>query len=259
MDVNVLLITQARTGSSRLPGKVLEKVQGKELLLIQLERMTKSTKTDMILVATTTEATDGNLAQKVRKWGYNYFRGSEDDVLDRFYQAAKSIENVPKWIVRVTSDCPLLDPTIVDDLVTNAEKYDVDYATNNFLDQYPDGQGVEVFKFSALEKAWKEASLKSEREHVTPYIKNNSTLRGENLFSAKNFHGTQDFSHVRMTVDEPEDLVVIEKLISELGIDSSWEEYTEYYLKNDFLKINGDILRNEGYFKSLKNDKNESR
>lgn len=257
MKGNVLLITQARTGSSRLPGKVLEKVQGKELLLIQLERMARSTKTDAILVATTTETGDSKLANLVGEWGYKFYRGSEIDVLDRYYQAAKNFNTIPEWVVRVTSDCPLLDPNLVDDIITKAQKHDVDYATNNYLDQYPDGQGVEVFKFSALEKAWLEATLQSDREHVTPFIKNNSNFKGGKLFKAKNFPGNENFSHVRMTVDEPKDLVVIEKIISELGTDGSWVDYTEYYLKNNLLKINGDILRNEGYFKSLKNDKNE--
>ena len=122
------------------------------------------------------------------------------------------------------------------------------------LEHYPDGQDVEVFKFSALKKAWENAKLKSELEHVTPYIRNNSDFNGGNLFTAINYPCNSDFSEIRMTVDEIRDLDLIKVLIKDLGTDKTWLEYTNHIIKNDLNKINNSIIRNEGLLKSLKND-----
>lgn len=254
MEIKTILITQARKGSTRLPGKILKKVQGKELLRIQLERLKKCKAIDKIIVATTTEAKDEEVVNLVNNWGFDSFRGSENNVLDRYYQAILDLKYKPNWVVRVTSDNPLIDPELVDLVVQFAQRNNVDYVSNGFEDQYPDGQDVEVFKFEALEKAWKEAKLDSEREHVTPYIRNNSDLLGGALFSAKNYPCDKDYSNIRMTVDEEVDFKVIEKLIANLGIDKSWREYTQYMIDNKLSEINSKIIRNEGYQKSLKND-----
>ena len=221
MELNTILITQARKGSSRLPGKVLKKVEGKELLRIHLERLNRSKLVDQIIVATTTETKDEEIAHLVESWGFAYYRGSENDVLDRFYQTILQFKILPLWVVRVTSDCPLIDPDLVDEVVAFAHSNNVDYVSNSIIEQFPDGQDVEVFKFSALEKAWKEAVLKSDREHVTSFIRNNSDLKGGKVFIAKNFQCQTDYSKIRMTVDEEADFILIEKLIKGLGFNKS--------------------------------------
>lgn len=253
-SVKTLLITQARTGSTRLPGKVLLKVGGKELLNIHLERLSKCEKVDHIIVATTKEFEDNVIADLCADWGMEVFRGDVEDVLDRFYKAAKGLE--PEWVVRVTSDCPLVDPYLIDALIALAQVNDVDYCSNGIIENFPDGQDIEVFKFSALTVAWREAKLKSDREHVTPFIRKNASCSGGELFTAVNFPCVYDYSAVRMTVDEPKDFELIERLISELGVNESWLDYTDHIIKNKLSDINSHILRNEGFLRSLKKDKN---
>lgn len=252
MAINTILITQARTGSSRLPGKVLKEIGGQSLLQIHLERLKKCTKVSEIIVATTNNLADSIIFDKAIEWGFSASRGSESDVLDRFYQAVK--DKNADWIVRVTSDCPLIDPVLVDQVIEFVQKNDKDYGSNGLIENFPDGQDVEVFKFSALEQAWKNAKLLSEREHVTPYIRNNSNFKGGDLFSAINFACESDFSKIRMTVDEIRDFELIEILINELGAEKSWLEYVNYILEKDLIKVNDKIIRNEGFLKSLKND-----
>lgn len=252
MELKTILVTQARTGSTRLPGKVLKKIEGKSLLQIHLDRLKNCKNVNEIIVATTVNEEDNVIFDKAIEWGYIASRGSESDVLDRFYQAVK--DKNPEWIVRVTSDCPLIDPILVDDVIRFVQEKDKDYGANILVENFPDGQDIEVFKFSALEKAWKEASLQSEREHVTPYIRNNSDYKGGNLFSSVNYPCESDFSKVRMTVDESRDFDLIKILINKLGIDKSWKEYTDFIIDNNLAKVNDQIIRNEGLLKSLKND-----
>jgi spore coat polysaccharide biosynthesis protein SpsF (cytidylyltransferase family) len=253
MEMTTVLITQARLGSSRLPGKVLKEVGGKSLLQIHLERLQKCVMVSKIIVATTTNNEDDLIYNISKKWNFQSFRGSETDVLDRFYQSVKNER--PDWIVRVTSDCPLIDPQLVDDVIKFAQDKDVDYCSNGFIENFPDGQDVEVFKFSALEKAWYNATLLSEREHVTPFIRNNSHYKGGSLFTSANYPCISDFSKIRMTVDENKDLELIEILVDKLGIEESWLTYTNYIVDNNLTELNGKIIRNEGLLKSLKNDK----
>lgn len=253
MEINTIIITQARVNSTRFPGKVLKEVDGKTLLEIHLERLSKCTKVSDIIVATTVEDTDAIIYKKAIEWGYTASRGSESDVLDRFYQAVKNSN--ADWIVRVTSDCPLIDPELVDKVIVFAQERQVDYCSNVLIENYPDGQDVEVFKFSALKKAWENAKLLSEREHVTPYIRNNSDFKEGNEFSALNFPCESDFSKIRMTVDESKDFELIQILIKNLGTNKTWLEYTNYIINNDLTSINNQIIRNEGLLKSLKNDK----
>ena len=252
MAVNTLLITQARTGSSRLPGKVLKKVGEKPLLQIHLDRLEKCEKISEMVVATTLQKEDQEIDKLVKEWGYKSYRGSEEDVLDRFYQAAKPFQ--PKLVVRVTSDCPLLDPKLVDEIIDFAWQKNADYVSNTINPRYPDGQDVEVFTFKALEKAWREAERYSEREHVTPYIRNNSNIKGGSMFNALNYSSEDDYSEIRMTVDEAEDYTLVKKLIQELGTDKTWKEYADYILENNLMTINNQYKRNEGYNKSLNKD-----
>ena len=252
MELKTILITQARTGSTRLPGKVLKQINGKSLLEIHLERLKKCSKISEIIVATTINEEDAIIYDKALEWGFSSFTGSETDVLDRFYQSVK--DKNPDWIVRVTSDCPLIDPELVDEIVTFVQENNCDYGSNGLIENYPDGQDVEVFKFSALKIAWENALLKSEREHVTPYIRNNSDFNNGNLFKAINFPCDSDFSKIRMTVDEQRDLDLVEILIYQLGKEKTWLTYTNFIIENDLTKVNDQIIRNEGLIKSLKND-----
>lgn len=250
--VNTILVTQARTGSTRLPGKVLLKINEQELLKIHLDRLNQCKLVDQIIVATTENTNDNQLNLKVKNWGFKTFRGSENDVLDRFYQAVKDLN--PVWVVRVTSDCPLIDPKLVDAIIACAQINDIDYCSNTLIENFPDGQDVEVFKFSALELAWKEASLKSDREHVTPYIRKNASSNEGNLFSSLNFPCGADYSKIRMTVDEQKDFELMQKLIQDIGTEKSWLTYTQHIQAFNLNQLNEGIIRNEGFLKSLKND-----
>ncbi len=252
MVSNTILITQARTGSTRLPGKVLKEINEKSLLQIHLDRLKKCKSVSEIIVATTTNSEDQIIFEKAIEWGFSASKGSDSDVLDRFYQAVK--DKNADWIVRVTSDCPLIDPVLVDNVIDFVQENNKDYGSNTLIENFPDGQDIEVFKFSALEKAWKNAKLLSEREHVTPFIRNNSDVKGGSLFTAINFPCDFDFSKIRMTVDESKDFELISILVNELGTAKTWLEYTDYILKNNLTKINDSIIRNEGLLKSLKND-----
>lgn len=253
MEIKTILITQARTGSTRLPGKVLKEIGGKSLLEIHLNRLEKCKNVSEIIVATTINEEDKIIYENAIEWGFTAFRGSESDVLDRFYQAVK--DKKADWIVRVTSDCPLIDSSLVDKVISYVQDNDKDYGSNVLIENFPDGQDVEVFKFSALETAWKNAELLSEREHVTPYIRNNSDYKGGALFTAINYPCESDFSKIRMTVDESSDFELIEILVNKLGVKKSYLEYTNYIIENNLTKINNQIIRNEGLLKSLKNDK----
>lgn len=252
MEIRTILVTQARSGSTRLPGKILKEVEGKTLLQIHLERLRKCKKISEIIVATTVKEEDSIIYDKAIEWGFKAARGSELDVLDRFYQAVK--DKNADWIVRVTSDCPLLDSNLVDKVITFVQENNMDYGSNGLIEHFPDGQDVEVFKFTALETAWKNAKLLSEREHVTPYIRNNSNSKGNNLFTAINYPCVSDYSKIRMTVDEVEDFKLIEILIQNLGAEKTWLEYTKHIIENNLTTLNDGIIRNEGYLKSIKND-----
>lgn len=246
--MNITIITQARTGSTRLPNKVLKKINDETLLEIHLKRISQSTKATNIIVATTVKKEDDLIENEAKRLQLNFSRGSEDDVLDRFYQAVKNEK--PNYVVRVTSDCPLLDPELVDKVIDFTIKNKVDYCTNCATETFPDGQDIEVFTFSALETAWKNAKLLSEREHVTPYIRNNKQFTKIDYPSP-----FPQYKDVRLTVDEPNDFEVITKVIHELGTDKKWNEYAQLYIENEAIhSLNSSTIRNEGYLKSLQKD-----
>ena len=241
---NVIIITQARIGSTRLPSKVLKEIEGKSLLQIHLERLKKSTYGDNIIVATTFEDGVEKIIKIAKSVEVDYYQGDTNDVLDRFYNAAKG--KSPDYIVRVTSDCPLLDPVLMDEIIQLGVVNDLDYTTNTLIEAFPDGQDVEVIKWSAFEKSWNETSLKSDREHVTPYIRVNSSFFGKNLFKSKNFDSSENYNKVRMTVDESKDFDAIKILTTTLGNDKNWKDYTDFILNNPDLFFNQQIIRNEG-------------
>lgn len=253
-NLNIIIITQARVGSTRFPKKVLHEVcSGISVLGLHLKRLKESKLYNDIIVATTLEEQVKHIELIAKNEKVQYYKGSTEDVLDRFYQAAKNHQ--PDYIVRVTSDCPLIDADLVDQVISLAVDNDLDYASNTLAEEFPDGQDVEVIRWATLEKTWKEAKLPSEREHVTPFIKKNSDYTGGGFFKAKNLSAPNNFNKIRMTVDEPEDLKAIQILINNLGIDKSWTDYTNYILSNPDLFINQKIVRNEGYLKSINKEK----
>lgn len=251
--MKILAITQARYGSTRLPAKILKEVDGTTLLEIHLRRILKSKLISKVKVATTTEEGAEYIINVADKVGVEFYQGSVNDVLDRFYQAAKPEE--PDYVVRITSDCPLIDPVIIDKVIEACINSDCDYVSNGLEPTYPDGMDVEVFKYSVLEKVWKEADLRSDREHVTPYIWKNSTQKGGDLFKSMNVSNDVDWSEERITVDTFEDFQVVQKLIEKLGFEKSCADYVAYLKTNEDIKaINQHYSRNEGYDKSLLND-----
>ncbi|AVM52313.1 spore coat polysaccharide biosynthesis protein SpsF [Bacteroides zoogleoformans] len=252
--MKVLAITQARYGSARFPAKILKEVNGVTLLELHLRRIIQSKMITKLKVATTDEEGSKYIIDICDKVGVEYCQGSVDDVLDRFYQTAKP-EN-PDYIVRVTSDCPLIDSDIIDQTIKTCIDGGYDYASNTLIPTYPDGMDVEVFKFSVLEVAWKDAKLPSEHEHVTPYIKKNSTVMGGTIFKSFNVVNDVDLSALRITVDEQRDFEVIKVLIENVGVDKHCADYVNYLdMHKDVKDINSSIMRNEGYAKSLANDK----
>jgi spore coat polysaccharide biosynthesis protein SpsF (cytidylyltransferase family) len=251
--MRIIAITQARSGSTRFPKKILNKINGETLLEIHINRIKKSNLIDEIIIATTENDSDNIITEIATSLNVKFFRGSEHDVLDRFYKSIKSLK--PDFIVRLTSDCSLIDGNLIDEIIEEALKKSLDYYSNILFPSYPDGQDIEVIKFSALEKAWKESNLTSDREHVTPFIKNNSTFFGKDFFTSENHQYKQDYNQVRMVVDYPEDLKVIELLIEYCGLNASWLEYVNCYLEESKISsYNIQIERNEGYSKSLNKD-----
>lgn len=249
----VLSICQARYDSTRLPGKVMLKILGKPLLWYVIKRLKLVKTPNEVIIATSEYPSNEPIMKLAKKMGVKYIAGSEKDVLDRFYQAAKEVKG--DIIIRTTSDCPLIDPNIIErglDLFINN---DYDYVSNVHPPTYPDGFDVEIFSFKALKKAWENADLKSEREHVTPYI-----WKNEELFKLKNFEYKNDLSSFRLTVDTQEDFTLVSKVIKEFY--DKWDSFTlndviEFLKDNPkLLEINSQYKRNEGYIKSLRNEKN---
>ena len=249
---NILIISQARYGSTRLPGKVLKEILGKPLLWYVVKRLEQVKTPNKIIIATADSRENDPIIKFAEELNLGYFAGSEDDVLDRYYQTAKKFKG--DVIIRITSDCPLADPVIVDQALDIFLNGDYDYVSNVDPPTYPDGFDTEVFSFEALERAWKEAKMQSEREHVTPFIRNR-----ENNFKLKNFENNKDYKDYRLTVDTQEDFDLIAKIIEEFH--DKWETFTmqdvvDFINSNpDLREINMKYERNEGLAKSIREDK----
>jgi spore coat polysaccharide biosynthesis protein SpsF len=244
--VKVIGVTQARVGSTRLPNKVLLKINDKTLLEYHLDRLTKSAEVNKWIVATTNEQGSDEIVKISNKFHISAFKGDTDNVLNRFYEAVKN-EN-PDYIVRVTSDCPLIDSTLIDKVISHAIKNSLDYCRTS--DCYPDGFDVEVFKFSELQFANFNAKLLSDKEHVTPFIIRRALEKEQKI----DFDCNSDYNKIRLTVDEKEDFNSIQTIINKLGSNKSWIEYTQYIINNVNLFNNQSIIRNEGYINSLKKE-----
>lgn len=206
--MKVAAIIQARMGSSRLPGKILKQVLGKPLLTYQLERVGRSACIDEILVATTDKRLDDEVALLCQSLGIPYFRGSEEDVLERYYRAALQVK--ADVVVRLTGDCPLIDSEIIDKVINNYLLYvhEFQYVSNTLKRTFPRGLDAEVFSFRALEKVHKQAKSSEDREHVTRYIVNNP-----GAFKLFNVSHDENYSRHRLTLDTPEDFILIKKII----------------------------------------------
>lgn len=252
--MKILAITQARIGSTRLPEKILKTINGETLLEIHLKRILQSKLISKLKVATTTEPDADKIVAIAKRLNVDVYKGSVNNVLERFYLTARP-EN-PDWVVRLTSDCPLIDPVEIDKVIQHAINNDLDYVSNTLEPTYPDGLDTEIFKFSALEKAYNEAEATSELEHVTPYIWKNSTFNGGSLYRSDCVMNEKDYSAIRLTVDTLEDFLVLEKLITMLGTGRPWMDYVKALEENpEIQELNKQFARNEGYEKSVKKDK----
>lgn len=238
----VQAIIQARYNSTRFPGKVVKKINNKTILEILIKRLSRSKHVSNIIVACSKNKKDLAIVNICKKLGINYFTGSEDDILDRFYKAAKKYK--AENIVRITADCPLIDPKIVDDVISNFFSNNADYASNTNPPTFPDGFDVEVFKFRALKETYIKARKSTDREHVTPFIINN------NKFKKFNLKNLIDYSSLRLTLDEKEDFILIAKIIKYFNnnLNFSLKNILDLYKKKkNFFLINSHLVRNEGY------------
>ncbi|PIN76960.1 hypothetical protein COV17_00205 [Candidatus Woesearchaeota archaeon CG10_big_fil_rev_8_21_14_0_10_36_11] len=245
----VIAIIQARMGSTRFPGKMLHLLAGKPLVHHVLDRVRKAHHVDDVILATSDHCNNLPLIEEVKKKGFNYFVGSENDVLDRYYQCAKRFG--ADVIVRITGDCPLIDPEIIDKTIELFNENHADYASNGNPDTFPDGMDFDMFTFQSLEKAWNEAKLHSEREHVTPYI-----WKNKNLFKQVHLHHHEDLSNLRFTVDEKEDLTFLNELLLRTDCADPKLHELVHTIRTypELMMINNMFARNEGYAKSLRED-----
>jgi spore coat polysaccharide biosynthesis protein SpsF (cytidylyltransferase family) len=250
--MRTIAIIQARMGSTRLPGKVLLNLEDKTVLEHVIMRVKSSELVDEVIVATTIDKQDLQIAGLCTGLGVSVYCGSKDDVLDRYYQAAKLFE--ADNVVRITSDCPVIDFQIIDEVIRLHLESKSDYTSNTLKETFPDGQDVEIFTFESLRTAWKNAKFLSEREHVTPYIRNHP-----NLFKHENLMSKIDYSQKRWTLDNEEDLEFLKQVYKRLyqkgslfGMDDILKLIGD---KPEIERINQHIIRNEGYTKSLKEDR----
>ena len=256
----ICCIIQARTGSKRLPKKVIQKIDNNLTILDYVINQVKySKKIEKIVIATTDLMEDDVICQHLDLRKIKYFRGSSEDVLDRFYQCAKkeSAEN----IVRITADNPLIDPNIIDKTIEVYENKEFDLVTNTINRTFPYGTEVEVFSFDSLEKSWNNAKKPSEREHVTPFIRN-----PENKFLLTNIKNEEDFSFLRYTIDRTEDLKLVKEIIKNIStrpillkdIITLYKNNSKIFDINKNIKHDGYLSskeKDEQYFKSKNNER----
>jgi len=240
-NCNIVCILQARMGSSRLPGKVLKQICGQPMLGWVVKRASRSRLISSIIVATTTDPGDDLIETFCLSEGISCFRGSEFDVLDRYYQAAKSEH--ADIVVRLTADCPLIDAVLVDATIEKLIEEKADFAANRlpppFKRTFPVGLDTEVATFNALETAWKLAEKPFEREHVMPYL-----YDPQNNFKVMVLDAENDYGNQRWTVDTPEDLEFIHQVTKKLDcrMDFGWEDILSILSENpDLSKINANI------------------
>ncbi len=248
--MKTVAIIQARMGSTRLPNKVLADLGGKPMLAQVVARVRRARTIDEVVVATSTAPQDDAIESFCATQVISCFRGSEDDVLDRYYQTASAFK--ADVVVRITADCPLHDPRVIDTVVSHFDPARADYVSNTVERTYPDGLDTEVFSIAALERAWREAAWISEREHVTPYI-----WKHPDLFRLDQVKQSVDLSALRWTVDEPRDLALVREVYRRLeGRDFTMDDVASLVADDDVLRaVNAGIPGNEGYDISLRRDR----
>ncbi|WP_336246401.1 glycosyltransferase family protein [Sporosarcina cyprini] len=221
-----MAIIQARMTSTRLPGKVMRAVMGKPLLEYQLEQVSQSRFIDQIVVATTRNSIDDIIVEQCNKLNIPTYRGSEDDVLARYFEAAERYK--ADIVVRLTSDCPLIDPEIIDQVISEyvRVKGKVDYISNTLKRTFPRGMDTEVFTFKALKTANEKAILTRDREHVSSYLYSHP-----DKFRLAGIESTEDYSKYRLTVDTIEDFNLIQLILEEI------KTYKEYFCLRDILEL----------------------
>jgi spore coat polysaccharide biosynthesis protein SpsF (cytidylyltransferase family) len=241
-------IIQSRFASTRLPGKALADIGGKPLLQHVVERVRKAKLVDFVMVATGTDPRNTPIRLLCSNNCYPVFGGSDSDVLHRFYKVAKVVGAVV--VVRISGDCPLIDPVEIDNVIRFRETYDYAYASNCHPPRLPDGLDVEVMTYQALRDAHMEAILSSDREHVTPWLRR--SLPKSDWGSMDH---TPDLSQWRLCVDEQADLDLMRLLWSEIGPGITWQLAVKYLQAHpEVARLNSGIVRNVGYAKSLEGD-----
>ena len=247
----ILGILQARCGSTRLPGKVLKPILGRPMLAFQIERLQRAAALDELIVATSTEVADGAVEELCTALGVPCYRGSHDDVLDRFYRAASS--HAAEHVARFTGDCPLADPEVVDHVIGVHREQGNDYTSNALERTYPNGLDVEVFRYSCLEQAWREAQLPSQREHVTPFFYGNPQR-----FRLGSVRGETDLSGHRWAVDEPADLrlvtAIFEALYPQNAAFSTADVLALLQRRPELVELNRDVSGTAGRERSVDDD-----
>lgn len=248
-----LAMIQARCGSTRLPNKVLKDLLGKPALQRMIERVQRSKLVNEVMVVTSIEKNNLPILNLCASMGVRVGVGSENDVLDRFYQTAKLLE--PEYVIRLTADCPCFDAELLDMAIEQMNKY-TDYCGMT-SESFADGLDLEIMRFSALEKSWKEAVHSFEREHVTQYI-----VRHPEIFKLQNFESPIGyFGNHRWTVDEPEDFEVVERIYnyfmsSDIKENFSYKDILKFMEEHpEVVEINKMYTRNEGLEKSIKEDR----
>ncbi len=257
--MRTVAIIQARLGSTRLPGKVLFEVAGQPLIGLMLNRVKRCRTVDEIIVATGEGVENDAIEGVVASLGYPVFRGSENNVLARYARAANAFK--ADVVVRLTGDCPLMDPGVVDLLVRTRAEQDLDFCTNVLPPTWPDGLDVAVFTSRILTTADKEAEKPSEREHVVPWMWHQTPLKGGTRFKGGNVPSPVDLSHHRWTIDEASDLLFLRALASFMGseglIMAGYRDLLDVLQRNPrFREMNSGITRDEGYAKSLAQEGN---
>lgn len=250
----IVAIIQARMNSSRLSGKVLRPLAGVAILKHVYDRVSYSKYIDKVIVATSVGESDNMIEAFCSDNGIECYRGSEDDVLDRFYHCSQSLAlQLSDTLVRITADCPLIDSDVIDNIIDKHFEMAADYTSNTLVPTYPDGLDAEVFSFRVLENAWQRAALPSEREHVTPYIKKNG-----GLFKVQNVLNDVDYSELRWTVDEVLDYQLLNVIYDKLFADKpdfKMSDVLELVEANPGLRtMNKKFARDEGYQRSLQLD-----
>ena len=252
----ILGILQARTSSSRLPRKVMLPMAGAPMLARQIERLKRAKRIDKLVLATSDRPEDGCVAELSESAGIGSYRGSLDDVLDRFYRAAET--HRPEWVVRVTGDCPLADWEVIDACIDFALAGGFDYASNTLKPTWPDGLDVEVCTFQALATAWREADTSLEREHVMPFI----TRRPERFKLGSLERQGEDLSAMRWTVDEPRDYEFVRRVYDALYPTNpafmTADILNLLHDRPELLDMNAGIERNEGLKRSEAKAKDQS-